>query len=83
MNTELWKILNGGNVTLTKLHGVESILKSHQLLGYSRISLKVHYCLYKILPLVPILSQINLVHTISPCLSKIHFNIIPPTCRSS
>jgi hypothetical protein len=35
-------------------------------------------------PPVPILSQINPIHTISPYLSKIHFNIVqPPTSWSS
>jgi hypothetical protein len=45
---------------------------------------QVNYRVYNISALVPILLQINLVHTTPSCLFKIHFNIVyPPTALSS
>jgi hypothetical protein len=44
---------------------------------------KVHYRVHKSPPLAPIPRQISLVHTNPSHLSEIHYNILPPTSRSS
>jgi hypothetical protein len=45
-------------------------------------NLKVHYRIYKSPPPVPVLSQINPIHTLQNHALKIHFNIVFPTTPS-
>jgi hypothetical protein len=67
-----------------ELHGAEPFLRNRQLCGYSRPSQQfmepeVHFCVHNSLPLDPIVSQVNPVHSTPSYLSMIHFNIAPPT----
>jgi hypothetical protein len=70
-------------------HGAEPFLGSCQLYSHSRTSSvlwnpKVHYRVHRSPPLVPILSQIDPIHTILSYLSKIYCNNVhPPTSWSS
>jgi hypothetical protein len=48
------------------------------------MELEAHHRVHKKIPLRPILSQFNTIHSLKPYLPKNHFNIIlPPTLTSS
>jgi hypothetical protein len=60
-----------------------TISPKHLRAVYCPISRELCHFVHKFLPFVPILSQINQVHTTPSCLSNIHSNIIlPPTSNS-
>jgi hypothetical protein len=63
-------------ITYLRTYGADPFLRSRQLCSYSRISQQftepdVHYSVHKSPPPIPIMSEINSVHTIPSCLSKI------------
>jgi hypothetical protein len=76
-------------VKLKLTHGAETFLGSSQMCSYSRASQyfmepEGSLSCSQEPPLVPILSQINPIHTIPSYLSKIQFNKVrPPTSWSS
>jgi len=60
-------------------HSRSNVQEITQLLWNPKVQL--HYHVYKEMPLVPILSQMNPVHTLTPYLFKINFNIILPNAQ--
>jgi hypothetical protein len=79
----MWVLIHTTNSTgLSTSWEANSGSAGQEIPHFSCIS-KVHYRVHKSLPLGPILCQMSPVHTLIPCLFKIHFNIIlPPTTRS-
>jgi hypothetical protein len=69
------------------LQGEESSLRSCHSASQEIPSLygtgKVHYCVHKVMPLVPIPRQIYPVHTFPPYFPKVHYNIILPSMPRS
>jgi hypothetical protein len=64
--------------TFLRIHQSLSYFKFHSILW----NLRVHYGLHKSPPFVPVLIQINTVHTTPIYFSHMHFNtILPPTFR--
>lgn len=66
------------------LQGSDSFLRTNISLGCQEISHilhnpKVNYRVYSSLPFVPVLSQINVVHTFTFSLFKIHSNNVFPS----
>jgi len=85
MNTQLFVILKtnlrynwlSNSMEQNLSWEVESHL-ANQELSYLLWNLKVHYCVHKSLPWVPVLNQMNPVHNFPFCAPTIHSSILNP-----
>jgi hypothetical protein len=70
--SDVYEVLHCLLLGVTKFHEAQSL--SHEA-SHLSWNLKDHYCVYMGLPLVLILRQVNPVHILTLCFSKIQFDI--------